>query len=81
MLEIVLLNEGYIILMNRLVDSRDIMELQLKQLDCEVIIRKKEALEQPAQQVPYPTMPAPYPHAMFSAPPLPAPAVAPAKSS
>ncbi|KAL5582189.1 hypothetical protein UlMin_014631 [Ulmus minor] len=62
----------------KLVDSRDIMELQLKQLDCEVIIRKKEALEQPAQQVPYPTMPAPYPQAMFSAPPPPAPAAAPA---
>lgn len=31
----------------RLVDSRDIIELQLKQLDCELIIRKKEALPQP----------------------------------
>ncbi|KAG6512910.1 hypothetical protein ZIOFF_031049 [Zingiber officinale] len=30
-----------------LVDSRDIVELQLKQNDCEVIIRKKEALPQP----------------------------------
>ncbi|KAL6995103.1 hypothetical protein U1Q18_005239 [Sarracenia purpurea var. burkii] len=30
----------------KLVDSRDIMELQLKQLDCELIIRKKEALQQ-----------------------------------
>ncbi|OVA00779.1 Biotin/lipoyl attachment [Macleaya cordata] len=31
----------------KLVDSRDIMELQLKQLDCELVIRKKEALPQP----------------------------------
>eukprot|EP00262_Sarcandra_glabra_P006862 TRINITY_DN19421_c0_g1_i1.p1 TRINITY_DN19421_c0_g1~~TRINITY_DN19421_c0_g1_i1.p1 ORF type:complete len:273 (-),score=56.29 TRINITY_DN19421_c0_g1_i1:124-942(-) len=31
----------------KLVDSRDIVELQLKQLDCELIIRKKEALPQP----------------------------------
>ncbi|GKV02436.1 hypothetical protein SLEP1_g14872 [Rubroshorea leprosula] len=30
----------------KLVDSRDIVELQLKQLDCELIIRKKEALPQ-----------------------------------
>ncbi|KAL7192233.1 hypothetical protein ACSBR2_024138 [Camellia fascicularis] len=29
----------------KLVDSRDIMELQLKQLDCELVIRKKEALQ------------------------------------
>ncbi|KAJ4955945.1 hypothetical protein NE237_012728 [Protea cynaroides] len=34
----------------KLVDSKDIMELQMKQLDCEIIIRKKEALPQP----PYP---------------------------
>lgn len=27
-------------------DSRDIIELQLKQLDCELVIRKKEALPQ-----------------------------------
>ncbi|KAJ4721557.1 Biotin carboxyl carrier protein of acetyl-CoA carboxylase [Melia azedarach] len=31
----------------KLVDSRDIVELQLKQLDCELVIRKKEALPQP----------------------------------
>ncbi|ERM99905.1 hypothetical protein AMTR_s00110p00065160 [Amborella trichopoda] len=31
----------------KLVDSRDIMELQMKQLDCELTIRKKEALPQP----------------------------------
>lgn len=38
--------------MPRLVDSRDIVELQLKQLDCELIIRKKEALPQPAVAAP-----------------------------
>ncbi|KAK8958250.1 hypothetical protein KSP40_PGU011938 [Platanthera guangdongensis] len=32
----------------KLVDSRDITELQLKRKDCELIIRKKEALQQPA---------------------------------
>ncbi|KAJ7973644.1 Biotin carboxyl carrier protein of acetyl-CoA carboxylase [Quillaja saponaria] len=31
----------------KIVDSRDIVELQLKQLGCEVLIRKKEALPQP----------------------------------
>ncbi|VVB14593.1 unnamed protein product [Arabis nemorensis] len=31
----------------KLVDSRDIVELELKQLDCEIVIRKKEALQQP----------------------------------
>ncbi|GFP90061.1 biotin carboxyl carrier protein of acetyl-coa carboxylase 1 chloroplastic [Phtheirospermum japonicum] len=31
----------------KLVDSKDIMELQLKQLDCEILIRKKEALSPP----------------------------------
>ncbi|MFS8013653.1 hypothetical protein Hanom_Chr14g01335601 [Helianthus anomalus] len=31
----------------QLVDSRDIMELELKQYNCEVIIREKEALLQP----------------------------------
>ncbi|KAF8037423.1 hypothetical protein BT93_B0352 [Corymbia citriodora subsp. variegata] len=30
-----------------LVDSRDIVELQLKQADCEITIRKKDALQQP----------------------------------
>ncbi|KAK6148601.1 hypothetical protein DH2020_019513 [Rehmannia glutinosa] len=32
----------------KLVDSKDIVELQLKQMDCELLIRKKEALPQPA---------------------------------
>ncbi|XP_022853357.1 biotin carboxyl carrier protein of acetyl-CoA carboxylase 2, chloroplastic-like [Olea europaea var. sylvestris] len=36
----------------KLVDSKDIMELQLKQMDCEVLIRKKEALPQPSAAAP-----------------------------
>ncbi|XVE62159.1 hypothetical protein DITRI_Ditri06bG0096100 [Diplodiscus trichospermus] len=36
----------------KLVDSRDIVELHLKQLDCELIIRKKEALPQPPTAAP-----------------------------
>ncbi|KAK1402898.1 Biotin carboxyl carrier protein of acetyl-CoA carboxylase [Heracleum sosnowskyi] len=36
----------------KLVDSRDIVELQLKQLDCELTIRKIEALPQPAAPAP-----------------------------
>ncbi|XP_052179922.1 biotin carboxyl carrier protein of acetyl-CoA carboxylase 2, chloroplastic-like isoform X2 [Diospyros lotus] len=44
-----------------LVDSRDIMELQLKQLGCELIIRKKEALQQ--QVAPSVIMQPPYPQA------------------
>ncbi|KAJ0261000.1 Biotin carboxyl carrier protein of acetyl-CoA carboxylase 2 [Hirschfeldia incana] len=43
----------------KLVDSRDIVELELKQLDCEIVIRKKEALQQ--QQ---PAPPAPVYHSM-----------------
>ncbi|KAJ6738651.1 BIOTIN CARBOXYL CARRIER PROTEIN OF ACETYL-COA CARBOXYLASE [Salix koriyanagi] len=67
----------------KLVDSRDITELQLKQSDCELIIRKKEALQQPAPPpaAPYPPMQSPYPHAMFPAPPPAAPAPAPASPS
>ncbi|KAG8388737.1 hypothetical protein BUALT_Bualt02G0156400 [Buddleja alternifolia] len=34
------------------VDSRDIMELRLKQMDCELLIRKKEALPQPPSAAP-----------------------------
>ncbi|XP_065855601.1 biotin carboxyl carrier protein of acetyl-CoA carboxylase 2, chloroplastic [Euphorbia lathyris] len=62
----------------KLVDSRDICELQLKQLDCEVIIRKKEAL-QPAAAPIYMQTPA-YQHAVASSPQPAAPA-APAPSS
>lgn len=36
----------------KLVDSRDIVELQLKQVNCEVWIRKKEALPQPPAPAP-----------------------------
>ncbi|XP_028112272.1 biotin carboxyl carrier protein of acetyl-CoA carboxylase 2, chloroplastic-like [Camellia sinensis] len=72
-----------------LVDSRDIMELHLKQLDCEVIIRKKEALQQPPVVMMQPASPqtmAPYqpPPAQVNAPagPVPsAPASAPALPS
>ncbi|KAK3212438.1 hypothetical protein Dsin_017144 [Dipteronia sinensis] len=58
----------------KLVDSRDIMELQMKQMDCELIIRKKEALQQPA-------MPPSMPHAMYMSPPPMAPAAAPVPAS
>lgn len=51
----------------RLVDSRDIVELQLKQLDCELLIRKKEALPPPPSPPAAPALP-------FSASPVPAPA-------
>ncbi|KAJ8540228.1 hypothetical protein K7X08_030147 [Anisodus acutangulus] len=36
----------------KLVNSRDVVELQLKQLDCEILIRKKEALPQPPSPAP-----------------------------
>ncbi|KAK9292220.1 hypothetical protein L1049_020182 [Liquidambar formosana] len=48
----------------KLVDSRDIVELQLKQLDCEVIIRKKEALPQPPSAAPVVMMQSPHPLAV-----------------
>ncbi|KAF5735590.1 biotin carboxyl carrier protein of acetyl-CoA carboxylase 2 chloroplastic [Tripterygium wilfordii] len=60
----------------KLVDSRDIVELQLKQQDCEVIIRKKEALQQPAPAAP--VLPPMFSHTMVSSPPPAAPVVAPA---
>nr|VDD19495.1 unnamed protein product [Brassica oleracea] len=68
----------------KLVDSRDIVELQLKQLDCELVIRKKEALPQPPQSpAPYVMMQQPnQPSYVQSAPPPPAPtAASPAPSS
>ncbi|KAL9242987.1 hypothetical protein vseg_016932 [Gypsophila vaccaria] len=79
----------------KLVDSRDIMELKLKQLDCEILIRKKEAVA-PAQSPapygmmqPYPPMtppassapPPPSPVRALPAPAAAAPAAKPAKSS
>ncbi|KAJ6852044.1 biotin carboxyl carrier protein of acetyl-CoA carboxylase 1, chloroplastic-like [Iris pallida] len=50
----------------KLVDSRDITELQLKQKDCELIIRKKAAM-QPALSAPVVMMQPP--QAMYSPPP------------
>ncbi|XP_057753804.1 biotin carboxyl carrier protein of acetyl-CoA carboxylase, chloroplastic-like [Arachis stenosperma] len=66
----------------KLVDSRDIVELQLKQADCELMIRKKEALEPPPAMVapvsfPYPT----YPSMPSPPPPAAAAAAAPAPAS
>ncbi|KAM7280642.1 hypothetical protein ACFE04_007776 [Oxalis oulophora] len=62
----------------KLVDSRDIVELHLKQLDCELIIRKKEALPQPAPVAPIMSMPPPMmQHAAYPTPsPPPAPSAA-----
>ncbi|KAL0317570.1 UNVERIFIED_CONTAM: Biotin carboxyl carrier protein of acetyl-CoA carboxylase 1, chloroplastic [Sesamum angustifolium] len=81
----------------KLVDSKDIVELELKQLDCEVLIRKKEALAPPpplpvayVQSQPQPAVlppvstPSPAPTAAPSPPPAPAlspPKAQPAKSS
>ncbi|XP_023636222.1 biotin carboxyl carrier protein of acetyl-CoA carboxylase 2, chloroplastic [Capsella rubella] len=61
----------------KLVDSRDIVELELKQLDCEIVIRKKEALQQAAtpapvyHSMPPPTVDYPMPPAQSVAPPPP----------
>ncbi|ESQ41526.1 hypothetical protein EUTSA_v10014486mg [Eutrema salsugineum] len=64
----------------KLVDSRDIVELELKQLDCEIVIRKKEALQQPAPPAPvYHSMPPP-PMAGLPMPPS-QPVASPAPSS
>ncbi|CDP04187.1 unnamed protein product [Coffea canephora] len=59
----------------KLVDSRDIVELQLKQFDCELLIRKKEALPPPPSTAPI--MMAPSHFAPPAAPAAPAPAPAP----
>lgn len=56
----------------KLVDSRDIVELKLKQLNCEVLIRKKEAMPQPEY--------APQPALLYSQPSQTAPPVAPSHS-
>ncbi|GLT36218.1 hypothetical protein SLA2020_106120 [Shorea laevis] len=62
----------------KLVDSRDIVELQLKQLDSEIVIRKKEALQPVAPSPPSIfIMPQPMPHSMFPTPVPAAPAPAP----
>ncbi|KAI3470355.1 hypothetical protein Pfo_027018 [Paulownia fortunei] len=70
----------------KLVDSKDIMELQLKQLDCELLIRKKEALSPPpapvtyVQTQPQPAVlpPVPTPSPVPNGAPSPAPTLAPA---
>lgn len=67
----------------KLVDSRDIVELQLKQLDCELLIRKKEALPLPPSHSPVVMMhshPPPPPPVMPAATPA-ASAAAPAAAS
>eukprot|EP00252_Welwitschia_mirabilis_P020210 TRINITY_DN4907_c0_g1_i1.p1 TRINITY_DN4907_c0_g1~~TRINITY_DN4907_c0_g1_i1.p1 ORF type:complete len:340 (+),score=70.90 TRINITY_DN4907_c0_g1_i1:94-1020(+) len=53
----------------KLVDSRDITELQVKQQDCEILIRKKEALAAPPA-----ASPQPLPQPGFMASPSPPPA-------
>ncbi|CAL5374544.1 unnamed protein product [Camellia sinensis] len=71
----------------KLVDSRDIMELQLKQLDCELVIRKKEALQVAAPVVmmqPHSAqamVPSQFPQAQVSAPIPSPPASAPVPPS
>ncbi|XP_009775160.1 biotin carboxyl carrier protein of acetyl-CoA carboxylase, chloroplastic-like [Nicotiana sylvestris] len=60
----------------KLVDSRDIVELQLKQNDCEIVIRKKEAMPQPPiAAAPYVMAPPSFSHAP-QLPPVSAPAPA-----
>ncbi|XP_011013398.1 PREDICTED: biotin carboxyl carrier protein of acetyl-CoA carboxylase, chloroplastic isoform X5 [Populus euphratica] len=72
----------------KLVDSRDIVELQLKQLDCELLIRKKEALPLPPSHSPVvtmhsppPVMPAATPAASAAAPNPSPSAISPSPSS
>ncbi|KAJ1421473.1 biotin carboxyl carrier protein of acetyl-CoA carboxylase, chloroplastic-like [Sesbania bispinosa] len=66
----------------KLVDSKDIVELELKQADYELMIRKKEALQPPPapapQPFPYPTYPSlqPPPPVSASAPASPPPSKA-----
>ena len=69
-----------IISTGRLVDSRDIVELQLKQADCELMIRKKEAMQPPPATVAPVPQPSPYP-THPSLPPSPSPAAASAPAS
>lgn len=55
-------------LLSRMVDSREIVELQVKQLGCELVIRKKEAIpkSQPVESPGAVTLP---PHYVFPAQP------------
>ncbi|KAF7803062.1 Biotin carboxyl carrier protein of acetyl-CoA carboxylase 2, chloroplastic [Senna tora] len=64
----------------KLVDSRDIMELQIKQSDCELVIRKKEALQPPPATIIAP-MPPPMHYPTFPSQPPPAAAAATAPAS
>lgn len=78
--------------LTRLVDSRDIVELQLKQPECEITIRKKEALQPhraaasaPVTMLRAPTPPLLLPQAVFpslqpSSPPMSSSAPAPSPS-
>ncbi|KAF5946413.1 hypothetical protein HYC85_016641 [Camellia sinensis] len=71
----------------KLVDSGDIMELQLKQLDCELVIRKKEALHVAAPVVmmqpnsAQAMVPSQFPQVQVSAPDPSPPASAPVSPS
>ncbi|KAK9107322.1 hypothetical protein Syun_023333 [Stephania yunnanensis] len=64
----------------KLVDSRDIVELQLKQSDCELIIRKKEALPQASKPVVMVQSPSTTTQTLLPQPPTPL-AFAPAPTS
>lgn len=66
--------------MSRLVDSKDITELQLKQMGCELVIRKKEALEPPPVAPAAPFMMPPTFQQMVPAQPTPAAVPAPASA-
>nr|GLL18496.1 biotin carboxyl carrier protein of acetyl-CoA carboxylase 2, chloroplastic-like [Ipomoea trifida] len=63
-----------------LVDSRDIVELQLKQNGCEIVIRKKEALQQNVAPAPIIMQQPAIPQA-YAQPQLPPPAAAPAPAA
>ncbi|XP_061369291.1 biotin carboxyl carrier protein of acetyl-CoA carboxylase 2, chloroplastic [Gastrolobium bilobum] len=65
----------------KLVDSRDIVELQLKQSDCELMIRKKEALQPPPATVMASASPPLHYPAFPSPPPPPPPPAASSPSS
>ncbi|KAG2693853.1 hypothetical protein I3760_08G114900 [Carya illinoinensis] len=56
----------------KLVDSRDIVELELKQLDCEILIRKRDALPQPPPSTPVTSTHSHAPLAVSPAQPAPA---------
>ncbi|KAL2465010.1 Biotin carboxyl carrier protein of acetyl-CoA carboxylase 1 [Abeliophyllum distichum] len=71
----------------KLVDSKDIVELELKQIDCELLIRKKEALPPqpsahitPAQSYTQPAVLPPVPTPSSVSTPAPSPAPTPSPS-